>query len=263
MKPAAVVAALALALTACVDTEGGSSPSPSPTTDRAPAATLHGRHIPLFPGTARALRIGFEPFAGAARIIVNARPSGARVHVCPLLSIGAGIKRSDCKRDVGNGVREPITRAGLRAIAVMADASGGIEVDVVLDYDEAGRSFEIRMPIMPAPRGGVDCSDNACNPFFEVVPTRSGTFTARASWTGSPASLILLQGSVLGRAETATGIPYAQAAKDRGASPLQLRARMSAPAEYALAFKHDSPPGSARTFENVAIIASWPEREPR
>jgi hypothetical protein len=67
----------------------------------------------------------------------------------------------------------------------------------------------------------------------------------------------LLQGSVLGRSATATGIPYREAARAQGISPLSITAEMSARGEYALVIRQD--PGARATgLRNVRIDALWP-----
>lgn len=258
-KRAAVLAAVGLVLaTAC--TGGRSDAVPSPTPSRPPAVVLIGRNIALLPGEERALRIGFEPFEPSARVIVSFRPPGARVTVCPLEGVAAAVPgdRARCRRDVGSGVRETVGAAGMRAVAVTVDGEREVSADVTLEYDEAGRDFEIRFPLVRRPSGGVSCEDNACNPFFEVRPTRSGAFSARARWSGSGATLILFQGSVLGRSQTATGVPYREAARADGSSPLSIRTRLSAPGEYALALRHASIGPETTSLQDVEIEGSWP-----
>ena len=67
----------------------------------------------------------------------------------------------------------------------------------------------------------------------------------------------MLQGSVLGRSLTATGIPYREAARADGDAPLSIKATLSSQAEYALVITQ--PPGpSAAPLHNVIVDASWP-----
>ena len=139
----------------------------------------------------------------------------------------------------------------------MVEGAQEVTADVLLVYDETSRAVSFRLPTVQDPPGAAACKDNACNPFFEVRPTRSGDFSARATWTGPAATLVLLQGSVLGRSFTATGVPYREASKDRGESALEVGARLSAPAEYALALMQSAGPGRG-ALRDVTIEATWP-----
>jgi hypothetical protein len=98
------------------------------------------------------------------------------------------------------------------------------------------------------------CKDNACNPFFEVLPVRGGAFTATARWTGGAGRVELLEGRVLARSLTSTGIPYRIAATAAGPPPLSIRATMNAPGEYALALSN----ASADDLTRIEIDAAWP-----
>lgn len=239
-----------LLLAAC-----GSDP-PSSSGGRPPVARLIAENVRLVPGEERAVRIGFEPFTSVAQLRVEFRPSSAIVSLCALPALDAPIERSRCRVGVGSGVREELRLRGLKATAIMLDA-GDVTADLSLEFDEAGRRIALRLPELPRPPAVAACADNACNPFFELVPTRSGAFDARARWDGGPASLVLLQGRVLGRSFTATGIPYAQAARADGGSPLRIGTRLAAPGEYALAFSQ-SPAAATGALTSIAIDVTWP-----
>jgi hypothetical protein len=217
---------------------------------------LLAQNVPLSPGADAALRIGFDPFTASVKVIVN-HPVGTRVDVCPLGTpvepVPAG---TACLTDIGTGVRETLDRAGgLGALAIVLRGGGSATADVRLEFDERGRSVSVRIPLLAPYPGEAACKDNACNPFFEIMPVRAGSFRARATWRGGPASLELLSGRVLARAFTATGSPYRVPAERLGSSPLEIRASLSAPAEYALAFSSKD-----RTAEltDVLIDATWP-----
>lgn len=262
MKRLSPILLCAFALTSCIRGSSTATPSPTPSSNRPPAATLFARNLIVFPGDDRAIRIAFEPFEDAARVIVNASTTDAPITVCPLAAIDAPLPAlAACKRNIGNGVREPISEPGLRALAFRSDSPSQVSFDLVLEFDEVGRDVQIVIPILRPPPGNVDCADNGCNPFFELTPTRGGPFRARATWSGSPAALVLLQGNVLARAQTSSGVPYAEPARALGSSPLAIATKMSAPGEYALAFRHTGTASTQRDLTGIRIDVSWPETE--
>jgi hypothetical protein len=117
--------------------------------------------------------------------------------------------------------------------------------------------MSVQIPFLPAPESEQACKDNGCNPFFELTPLRNGTFTATATWKGPAGTLEILQGSVLGRSQTATGIPYREAARANGSPPLSITSRLSSQAEYALAITQ--PTGAtAAPLTDVFLSAGWP-----
>lgn len=249
MRRLALLVWTSLLLAACGGDEGTARPDTS---------SLIGRNLQVLPGDAGALRIAFEPLGATARVIVQFTPVDAVVDVCPLPAPDAAVpEREACVRDVRAGVREPVrgARSGV-VIALRSDRPA--DADVVIEYQEGARTMTIGLPVVAPPPGGADCSDNACNPFFELVPTRPGPFEARASWRGPDGLLVLLQGSVLGRSQTATGIPYAQPARREGAAPLRLSATLSAPAEYALALRHTRSGSAIPPMRDVVLEVSWP-----
>lgn len=257
MRPIVPALALALALAACTD--DGRQADPTPTPDRPPSVTLLGRNLEVFPGAERAVRVGFAPADRSARVIVRFEPRDAVIDVCGLASIDGDVSdRARCRRDVRSGVRETITAAEMRAVAVVLRGEGAAIFELVVEYAEGDRDLSVRMPVLRAPPGGVDCSDNACNPFFELQPTRAGAFSATATWDGPDATLVLLQGSVLGRAQTATGLPYAEPAREDGSSPLRISTSLTAPAEYALAFRHTRQGASVPAIRDALLEVSWP-----
>jgi len=258
MKLLSFALVLALALAACT---GNGEPDASPTSPAGspPSATLLGQNLDVFPGPDQAVKVGFTPFGSSARVIVRFEPARAVVDVCPIASIGEPPPdREGCKRDVRTGVRETITAARLGGIAIVVRSDESVSFDLVVEYEEGERAIEIALPVLPAPAGGADCSDNACNPFFELQPTNAGAFEASATWDGPEGGLVLLQGSVLGRAHTATGIPYGEPTRDEGSPPLEVSTRLTAPAEYALALRHARQGSAVPPMRDIVLSVSWP-----
>lgn len=246
-----VAAALLLLLAACSGDGQGSAGDRS----QPPPATLIGENIHLAPGD-DAARIGFQPAGASADMIVAFRPATARVSLCPLTGVDAPLPPIErCRRDVGSGVREPVSGAGMRAVGIVLEGDRAATADLFLEFDQAGREIVVRLPVMRAMRSASACEDNECNPFFELRPTRNGRFTASARWSGPRARLLLLQGRVLGRSFTATGVPYAVPADETGASPLRISGQMSAPGEYAVALR---PTTSGQPLRDIRLEMRFP-----
>ncbi len=241
---------LAFAMAACT---GGNPAGQS----GVPTVKLLVQNLSLFPGSDQAVRIGFQTGSSSANIIVDLRPDTAALAVCPLTALGAEIPAPTTCKDIGSGVREPITASGLAAVALVVSGVPSARADVRLEYDDGGHQISVQIPFLPAPDSAAACKDNNCNPFFELTPLRNGPFTATAAWKGPAGTLTLLQGSVLGRSETATGIPYREAARKDGAPPLTITSQLSSQGEYALAITQPAGP-SAAPLTNVFLSASWP-----
>jgi hypothetical protein len=219
-----------------------------------PTVELIGRHIRMFAGEQSAVRVSFRPKNPSVRVRIDRSPSGGRVIACPLTTIDdpiAGAK--GCLPDVPNGVRENLVAPALGAIALILEG-GPIAIDLRLEYEEGGREFSIRIPNVTRPPNISSCKDYACNPIFEVSPVKGGAFTATVGWTAGGTGLVeLVEGRVLARAFTSTGIPYRTAATVTGPSPLTVRSQLGAPSEYALTIQ------SAEDFlGGVTIDATWP-----
>jgi len=254
-----VVACLAsvVAIGACTG-DDGTVPS-APTGRNAPTVEVLGQNLELLPGIQNAFRVGFEPRGSSVDIIVTARPDTARITICPLGSVDDALPAvTSCRRDLPSGVRESVGRPGFGGVAIILDGDDAVSADLFVGYPEAGRALAIRMPVLQSGSPGGTCDDNACNPFFELRPTRGGPFDARATWDGPEATLVLLQGRVLGRAQTATGLPYVEAARADGSAPLGIDTTMSAPGEYALVFRHRAQRSGDDVMRDVRIDASWP-----
>jgi hypothetical protein len=222
-----------------------------------PTVKLLAQNLSLFPGNDQAVRIGFQTGSSSANIIVDLKPDTAALAVCPLTALGAELPLVATCRDVGSGVREPITSAGLAAVALVLSGVPSARANVRLEYDDGGHQMSVQIPFLPAPESEQACKDNGCNPFFELTPLRNGTFTATATWKGPAGTLEILQGSVLGRSQTATGIPYREAARANGSPPLSITSRLSSQAEYALAITQ--PTGAtAAPLTDVFLSAGWP-----
>ena len=110
------------------------------------------------------------------------------------------------------------------------------------------------MPVIPRPAGASACKDNGCNPFLEVLPVHGGAFTATAAWSGGTGLLEVLEGRVLARSFSSTGIPYRIAGDAGGPSPLTVTATLSSPSEFALALRNTS----AGDLTDIEIEATWP-----
>ncbi len=251
MRFVAVSLALAAALTAC--SEDFFDPTPGSDATQ-PSVELVGQHLQMLPGEANAVRISFKPKDPSVRVRVSRSSSDGRVVACALRTIDDAIPPAGrCIPDLPDGVRETLTTAGLGAIALVRDG-GPITIDLRLEYEAGGRAFSIFLPAIDRPAGASVCKDNACNPFFEVRPARAGRFTASVTWTGGAGHIELLEGRVLARAFSSTGIPYRIAASDDGAGPLSMSAQLNAPAEYALAVTNPS----AAALTTIRIDATWP-----
>lgn len=252
----AALAALALTVTACTGEDPDPDASPAP--GRPPTVTVLGENLELLPGTEHAVRLGFRAFQDAARIIVTAEPDTAGITICPLEdAMGSLEPESPGCRSVASGVREPLSRSGLGGVAIVLRGTAAARANLVLEFEEGERDLTFILPRLRAPRSG-PCEDNACNPFFEVRPPVGGPFSARAAWDGPDGELLLLQGSVLARSRTATGIPYVESARAVGSSPLTMATQLTAPAEYALVFRHQRLRPGAAPLEDVVLRASWP-----
>lgn len=227
---------------------------------KAPEVEFLARNLTLLPGAENAVRIGFHPDDPAVQVRATlGTAGGAGVLLCPLAGAGAPLPPFGSCRSAGSGVRESVTAPGgrLGGLAIVLPDGDRSTLDLTITYAEASRAVSLRLPFLGRAAGGAACADNACNPFFEMSPTRSGRFSARARWDGGGATLVLLQGRVRGRSMTATGIPYSIPATRSGRSPLAIDATMTAPGEYALAFSHPAS-GSATDIRTIEIDARWP-----
>ncbi|MFN2613566.1 MAG: hypothetical protein ABR552_01945 [Actinomycetota bacterium] len=236
--------ACVLALVSCT-----ASPAPPDA-----SVKLLGKNIVLNGGTDDLLRIGFRPQQGSALMRVDVEPVTTQVSLCPLRALDDTVRRTDCTDSV-SGVREELSFPGMRAVAVVLHGSTAT-ISFAIEYQDLERLVSLRLPGVPASPGGTACADNRCNPFFELTPTRNGAFSAGAAWSGPSSTLVLLQGRVLGRSQTATGIPYAEVARANGSSPLHIATQMTSPGEYALALRQSGP--GAGALSRIAIDARWP-----
>jgi hypothetical protein len=251
VRPLAFLLALLAALTAC--SEDFFDPTPGRGAE-APGVELLGKNIRLMPGEAAAFRVSFRPKDPSARVRIERSSPAGRVLACPMRTIDDPIPPSEsCLPDLADGVRTNLTAAGLGAVALVREGDP-ITIDLLLDYEEGGRAFEVRMPVVPVPPGASVCKDNACNPFFEVDPVRGGNFTATARWESGDGKLELLEGRVKARAFSSTGIPYRIAGTQTGPSPLSIQARLNAPSEYALTLVN----AGIVELKEIRITATWP-----
>jgi hypothetical protein len=244
-------AAVAVALTACG--RDFFDPTPGGTT-APPGVQLIGRNIRMVAGAASAIRVSFTPKDPSVRIRLERSSTTGRVIACPLRTIDDALPaEATCLPDLPDGVREPLTLAGLGAVALVREGDP-ITIDLLLDFEGTGRSFAIHIPAIPVPVGTISCKDNACNPIFEVSPSRGGALRASASWGAGEGKLELLAGRVLAKSFSSTGIPYGIAATATGQSPQRITAQLSAPSEYALALSN----AGAVELTEIRIDATWP-----
>lgn len=221
---------------------------------RPPPVELLAQNLVVFEGRDAALRIAFEPADPSARVIARLDPATARVTLCPLGSLDEPLPPPQECRDASSGVREDVAGEGLRAVAIVLAGAERATADVRLEFAERGRDVSIAIPRLASPPGLDDCADEGCDTFVEMAPARTGPFRARARWTGNGAELLFLQGRVVARSFTATGLPYKIAGRATGRGPLTVEAHTSAGDEYALFLR-----SAARSTElrAVRIDASW------
>ena len=244
--------ALAVATSAC--REDFFDPTPGQTGPAQNRVEVIARNVTLPPGGANAIRIGFAAKDPAAQMRIE-RPGGTgRIIACPLRSIEDALPDgSACLPDVPDGVRTSITLTGLGAVALIRDGDA-LSLEIRLEFEEASRNVAFHLPQIARPAGAAACKDNACNPIFELLPVRAGAFTATARWAGGVARLEMLEGRVLARAFSSTGIPYRVAGQAAGASPLSIAATLGAPSEYALALVNTS----SGDLRSIVVEAAWP-----
>jgi hypothetical protein len=222
-----------------------------------PTVTLLAQNLQLFPGVEQAVRIGFQTASDSTFVIADLKPDTAALAVCPLTALGAEIPPVATCKTVGSGVRESISSSSLAAVALVISGVPSARANVQLEYDDGGHDMSVQIPFLAAPDTSPACRDNGCNPFFELTPVRNGAFSATAAWKGPTGTLVMLQGSVLGRSLTATGIPYREAARADGPPPLSITATLSSQGECALVITQ--PPGpAAAPLENVIVNGNWP-----
>ena len=251
MRLIAVLLALAAVTTAC--SEDFFDPTPGRNA-APPAVQLIGQHIQMVAGEENAVRVSFKPKDVSVRVRISRSSVEGRVVACPLRTIDDAIPPlAQCIADLPDGVRETLTTPQLGAIALVREGAA-MTIDLLLEYEEGGRTYSIRMPAIDRPASASACKDNACNPFFEVTPVHTGRFTAMVGWVGGVGHVELLEGRVLARAFSSTGSPYRIAAKSEGTAPLTVTAELNAPGEYALAITN--PSGAA--LSAIRIDAIWP-----
>ena len=251
MRTIACAVVLLVALTACgkdfVDPTPGRSNEP-------PSAELLARNVVLLPGDASAVRISFRPKDPSVRLRIERSTDAGRVIACPLRGIDDPIPPvAQCLPDVPAGVRENLTTPGLGAVAIIRDGAP-MTIELRLSFEEGGRAFAIRMPVVRTQPSKASCVDNACSPVFELNPLHTGRLKATASWTSGTARFALLEGRVQARALSSTGIPYGVAQARTGAGPLAIDIDVTAPSEYALVL--DDTGGS--DLEHVQVTIGWP-----
>lgn len=252
MRRFALAAVLLLALAGCRD--DFFDPTPGQTSAKPERVDLVAENVTIVPGAANAVRIGFQPKDVSVHLRVERSSGQGRIVACPLATIDAPLPpESACLPDLPGGVREGLTLTGLRAVALVREGAP-ITLGIRIDFEAAGRTIAIRLPVIARPAGASVCKDNACNPFFELSPVRTGAFAATAQWDGDDARLEMVEGRVLARAFSSTGIPYRVAGQASGGSGLSITANLTAPSEYALALVNTS----TNDLTAIQIEAIWP-----
>jgi len=251
MRRLALCLVLLVALTAC----GKDFFDPTPGRTGEPAtAELFARNITLVAGQASAVRISFRPKDPSVRLRLERSTDQGRIIACPLASIDDEIPSLDrCLPDVPDGVRENLTTPGLGAIALIREGAP-MTVELRLSYEEGGRSFVVRLPVVKTPPSATACADNGCSPVMELSPLHTGRIQASATWHGGAARFALLEGRVQARALSSTGIPYGVVQKRAGAAPLAIDTDVTAPSEYALVLDDSGP----ADLTQVQITITWP-----
>jgi hypothetical protein len=256
-RTALLACAVALALTGCPRTRGTTEPTPRRSL-RPPTVSIVAQNVRLTIDAARAVRFGFVAAEPTIRIIVTYPDTGAIVAACALERFDSPAQdpnRPQCKRELPSGVREELSAPAVGAVAIWVRSGNPVTANVRVEYAEGARPRVVRLgfPLLPAPANPSACKDNACNPLVEITPVRGGNFTADATWIGGVARLALLQGRLLAKSFSATGVPYAVPAEDRDGARTSIRARLSSPAEYGLVVDEN------RTdITDVVITTRWP-----
>jgi hypothetical protein len=228
----------------------------SPSEVEAPGATspvtFHARGLLLAPG--EVVRLSVDAGTAGMEVRPAFTPSSARLMACRLTTIEAALPAvDDCKRDINQGVRTPIV-GSVHAFRLESDEA--IELDLLVEYFGGG-DIEIWYPRIP-PAPSVDaCVDHACDAFFERLPVVDGRLHVEASFEGGIGNLLVEQGRILARSQTATGLPYRVAAQRIGGPPLFVDARLTANAEYAVSLGQ-SPGPSAQGLRDIRLKMAWP-----
>lgn len=248
----ALAAGLLLALAGC--REDFFDPTPGQTGPQQARVELVARNIRILAGEDGAVRIGFQPRDVSVHLRLERSSSEGRIIACPLRAIDDPIPaEASCLPDLPDGVREGLTTTGLGALVLVREGDP-ITLGIRVEFEEAGRGITLRLPSITRPAGASVCKDNGCNPVFEVLPARGGTFTATASWTGGSGRLEVLEGRVLARSFSSTGIPYGVAGQKSGVSPITVTATLSSPTEFALALVNTS----TGDLTDIEIRSTWP-----
>ena len=252
-----LIVLMLLALAAC--TNGGSTkPTASASgTPRPPSLVVVARNIQIGRGIDHAVRFGFAPDDPTARVIVTYPDNGSIVAACGLGAIDqkiAGLSEPTCFSELPSGVRhEMALLSGLKGAAFWVRTGEPVRADVRIEFAEGTRAISIRLPSAPAIPDVDACKDNGCNAVIEIAPVKAGRFTATASWSGGSARLALLEGTVLAKSFTATGIPYRIDAEQESPVSASIEAELSAPAEYALVLDKNG-----ADLTDVQIQTDWP-----
>ena len=251
---------LVLLLAAC---SGGHASAPKGQKGKPPDVTLLAQNL-ILPLNEPVI-VGIDNAAASASVIVTHDPDAhIDIYLLPNASsrLPAAcqvkqIERRDCVRDVGTGVRESLEARGTsagKAVAIVL-RQGAPTVDLRFIYSEQSRRIDLRIPRIAPYAGATACADNACNPFFEMMPLRSGALSARATFAGTAGRLQVQAGRLIGRSATATGIPYTISAERLGKAPLSVQAHVDASSEIALSLSNDDP---THPLTHITLSARWP-----
>jgi hypothetical protein len=236
------IVSLAVVLTACA----GQPPASG-------ASTLHARG--LLVGPTEPITVTFPDGISGVELRPDFEPMDASLRICPLNGRDAVI--DGCLEDVAWGVRTPIRRPNLYSLRIASDRA--VELSFTAEYFHRGAARDIRVELArtPAAASASACRDNACRVVFEMTPVGVDEVSAFATFSGGDGEVLVLEGRVLARAETATGLPYREAAASRGPSHLRAIAAIDDPhAEYAIVIGEVAGPG-ADGLRDVELSMTW------
>jgi hypothetical protein len=254
MSRLSTIAAIALLAASCSGrTQRASTASPSG------EVTLHVYNLHLDPQNqeqgADRIRVGVHASSGNVRaMIVLGKSKAGTVEVCRLATVAGGPAPGRC------------TPAGVQPVAVPSEAIEVHAKDAPVDIDEISVSYpsedrrtEIVLETLPPKPDQIVCKDNACNPFLELTPRRSGRLTVSVKWEGiATGRLSLLSGAMVARDYSASGKPYDVLASSAFASdvkPANLSVTSQVQSsEVAVVLENEG----AREIRNPRLVIQWP-----
>ena len=183
------------------------------------------------------------------------------VSVCPIVDMKKLSPGSACVFP-SNGEKVEIPHgseylgAEVFLLGLAPDGTNQITIDdIQVGYKAASGAVRVKTPPIAKPVGGSACKDNACNPFFEMVPQLTGTLTAVSTHEGNgTAQLSILAGDVAAHGYSATGTPYTTIDFMEGGFQLKVSGKIYAAEEAALAFQNTG----TKWLGAAVIEITWP-----